>query len=223
MIKTLLPPNSTSYEKNIEHAVGKRLEAIPSDIGRVWRYNDCPLELLPWLAWSLSVDNWDSDWSEDVKREVIRRAARVHKHKGTVYAVKQALKSLGVTVQFLEWFNQPTDVALVPIHDTTPGTFVFIAWANQNPYVSNAVFLSEPLFNSIKNVVNRTKPASAHYRFVVGARTNSILSHAALSQGAQVIRTTHDATAVQTPASQHTLNVGFFTRAMSIGRFYLTD
>lgn len=50
---------------------------------------------MPYLAWALSVDEWDHTWSEDRKRDACRLAREIHQHKGTPYGVKQALAALG--------------------------------------------------------------------------------------------------------------------------------
>ena len=55
----------------------------------------CPAALLPWLAWGLSVDDWDSSWPEPVKRAVIAASADVHRHKGSVWSIRRMLALAG--------------------------------------------------------------------------------------------------------------------------------
>jgi hypothetical protein len=50
---------------------------------------------LPWLAWALSVDEWDETWTEAQKRETVAASYAVHSKKGTPYAVRHALEALG--------------------------------------------------------------------------------------------------------------------------------
>lgn len=58
----------------------------------------CPYDTLPWLAWSLHVDEWDTNWTEQQKRDVIAASVAVHKTKGTIGALKRALAALGYEV-----------------------------------------------------------------------------------------------------------------------------
>lgn len=91
---SLLPPNSTPLERALEGA-SQRLDAVPVPIDTLWSAGRCPAPLLPWLAWSLSVDTWEADWPETVKRAVIAASFRVHQRKGTVASVREALAAAG--------------------------------------------------------------------------------------------------------------------------------
>lgn len=90
-MQSLLPYNSTAAERALE-AAGAEAIGIPVVEGfrDPWR---CPAALLPWLAWSLSVDEWDPSWSEETKRETIAASIQVHRRKGTVWAMRRALQA----------------------------------------------------------------------------------------------------------------------------------
>jgi len=94
MSDTLLPFNATITEKNLE-AVTKRLGAVPVPVSDLWDPQTCPASILPWLAWALSVDNWDKDWDEATQRSVVAASISVHYKKGTVKAVKEAIEAAG--------------------------------------------------------------------------------------------------------------------------------
>ncbi len=49
----------------------------------------CPVHLLPHLAWAWSVDRWDPEWPESVKRAAIKASFYIHKHKGTIGALRR--------------------------------------------------------------------------------------------------------------------------------------
>lgn len=100
----LLPKNSTQLEKNISETID--LANISTPIRNVWNPDTCNEDLLPWLAWAFSVDEWESSWTEQQKRDAIKASYSVHQHKGTIGAVRTALAALGFTVQVQEWFNQ---------------------------------------------------------------------------------------------------------------------
>lgn len=90
----LLPPNATQQEKDLSLSIA-RAGAIPAALKGLVNADTCPRHLLTWLAWSLSVDIWDNQWSENRKREVIRSAIDVHRYKGTSGAIVKALTAMG--------------------------------------------------------------------------------------------------------------------------------
>ncbi len=89
----LLPPNSTALEHRL--ADGQRhFSELPVAIRHLRNPASCPAPLLPFLAWELSVNEWNPDWGEDVKRRVIADSVRVHRRKGTRGAVRRALEAI---------------------------------------------------------------------------------------------------------------------------------
>jgi P2-related tail formation protein len=53
----------------------------------------------------LSIDDWDSNWTETQKRDYIAATIKVQAHKGTPWAIKRILTSLGHQVDMKEWFD----------------------------------------------------------------------------------------------------------------------
>jgi phage tail P2-like protein len=104
----LLPPNATADEKAIASALS-RLSDVPVPIRELWNPDTCPAELLPWLAWALSVDVWNTAWPEAKKRQVIKAAIVVHRHKGTPYAVEEAFRAVNIRATVKEWFEYGGD------------------------------------------------------------------------------------------------------------------
>ena len=92
-VHSLLPPSSTPLERAIEQTQARFAPAriVPA----LWNAADCPVSVLPYLAWALSVDEWDNGWSETKKRAVIEEARAIHLHKGTPSAIRRALASIG--------------------------------------------------------------------------------------------------------------------------------
>ena len=95
----LLPINATPQERAISLAVD-RLPDAP--IKTLWSPQTCPEAQLPWLAWALSVDEWDATWPADTKRQVIAASIDQHRKKGTVGALRRALQRLGYEVEIDE-------------------------------------------------------------------------------------------------------------------------
>lgn len=104
-MNSLLPPNASPQERAIEQSA-ERLGAVDVPVGKLWDPKSCPVSLLPWLAWALSVDTWDAAWSEPVKRQVIADSLAVHARKGTPWAVVRAMTAAGApSLELSEWFD----------------------------------------------------------------------------------------------------------------------
>ncbi|AIY42994.1 Phage tail fiber [Collimonas arenae] len=81
-------------ERALEQSTA-RLAAVPLNLRPNWNPRTCPAHLLPWLAWALGVEEWDADWPEAFKREVIATSRAIRRQKGTPGAIKRALAALG--------------------------------------------------------------------------------------------------------------------------------
>ncbi|HBT5618103.1 TPA: phage tail protein I [Klebsiella pneumoniae] len=104
---SILPPNATAVERAIDRASAAALAKLPVYLIRWVKDPDsCPLALLPWLAWEYQVDTWNINWSEQKKRDAIKRAHYIHRHRGTVAAVRRALVDSPFGTNIVEWFNQ---------------------------------------------------------------------------------------------------------------------
>ncbi|MCP1605724.1 phage tail protein I [Pseudomonas citronellolis] len=104
-MSSLLPSNSTALERAAAQ-VGVQATDLPVILRSLWNPETCPLNLLPWLAWAWSVDDWSDAWSERQKRDTVKQALAVQRIKGTIGAVRRALGALGLPVRVQEWFNQ---------------------------------------------------------------------------------------------------------------------
>ncbi|WP_372941432.1 phage tail protein I [Shewanella sp.] len=114
MSNSLLPSNASKLERVIEKVI-EHCTKFPIDVRDLWDPWRCPLELLPWLAWAYSVDNWNEHWPEHIKRNVVDSSYQVHRYKGTPFAVQHALDALGIKTDIIEWWE--------PDGSGTPGTF----------------------------------------------------------------------------------------------------
>ena len=99
-----LPPNTTPLERALARACAA-LADTPVPIRDLWSAERCPVDLLPFLAWSLSVDRWDDAWSESIKRGTIKAARYIHQRKGTIAAVRGVVESLGYIIKITEWWQ----------------------------------------------------------------------------------------------------------------------
>jgi len=93
---SLLPPNASQLQRDIEQVVAGFIADMPvAHIKNVHNPRLCRADFLPWLAWEWSVDNWDGEWPEGAQRETVWASPTVHRHKGTIGAVKDALAAAG--------------------------------------------------------------------------------------------------------------------------------
>ena len=154
----LLPPNATSQERNIVLSQA-RLANLPVAIDTLWDPDTCPEALLPWLAWSLSVDTWDTTWPVQRKRDVIKQSVFVHLKKGTVAAVKAALSLLSQHIRLTEWFTYQGGVH----------TFMLTSAANHYLSDDNPIELSPTFYTTVKKHVDTVKPLRSHYQLRLSA------------------------------------------------------
>ncbi|MNZ02354.1 Phage tail protein [compost metagenome] len=91
--RDLLPPSATRLEHLTAATLANRL--TPEQITSARFADTCPAALLPWLAWARSVDWWELAESEDQQRALISASFRLHRRKGTPWAIKEALNVLG--------------------------------------------------------------------------------------------------------------------------------
>lgn len=89
----LLPSSSSKLERGLASVPDKFNP--PDLLQTLWNPDTCPVSVLPWLAWALSVDEWDHTWSVERKREVIKASRLIHQHKGTTSAIRRALAAIG--------------------------------------------------------------------------------------------------------------------------------
>jgi phage tail P2-like protein len=102
---SLLPPNVTALETAAEATAAARLAAVPVPIKDTWNPATCPAILLPWLAWGLSIDLWDSTWNEATKRAAIASAIEDQRRKGTPASLRAVLDRFDPLIGLVEWFE----------------------------------------------------------------------------------------------------------------------
>lgn len=92
MSKSLLPSPASALERAIDTALSQ--ERAPS-LTPLWNPWTCPASHLPWLAYACGVDEWSLDWPEETQRTAIASAMEIASHRGTVWAVREALRAAG--------------------------------------------------------------------------------------------------------------------------------
>lgn len=100
----MLPNNATAQERALSNTIA-RVGEVPLAARKMWNPDTIPANLLPWMAWAFSVDDWNNNWTEAEKRAVIKNSLYVHKHKGTLAAIKRAVEPLGYIIRIVEWWE----------------------------------------------------------------------------------------------------------------------
>ncbi|EDV0343371.1 phage tail protein I [Salmonella enterica subsp. enterica serovar Minnesota] len=166
-MSSLLPPGSSALERRLAEACGD-ISTVPVPLRELWNPDTCPEHLLPWLAWSFSVDRWDEAWPVAVKRQVVRDAYFIHRQKGTIAAVRRVVEPFGFLIRVIEWWQS----------GETPGTFrLDIGVQDQG--------ITEETYQELERLIAGAKPVSRH---LVGLSINlqtsgSVITGAASYQG----------------------------------------
>lgn len=152
---SLVPPNATAFERAVDQMAEVRLGGIGTPLRQLWSAELCSVALLPWLAWGLSVDQWDSAWPLSARRARVAAAIPVQRHKGTLKAVRDVVSVFGGAISISEWWQQS------PVG--TPHTFTMTL---SLPSLAGAAPSTEYIDTVIAEVT-ATKPLRAHFDFVL--------------------------------------------------------
>jgi len=141
-MRSLLPLNSTPLERGIEAAFAETT-LIP--LRTLYNPDTCPVHLLPHLAWAWSVDRWDPAWPEPVKRAAIKASFYIHKHKGTIGALRRVVEPLGYLIEVLEWWQT--------VPEGVPGTFALKVGVLDTG-------ITEEMYLELERLIDDAKPVS---------------------------------------------------------------
>ncbi|HBM3172391.1 phage tail protein I [Klebsiella michiganensis] len=144
MNSSLLPPSSTAWMRSAESA-SARLSAITVALRTLWTPTACPVDLLPYLAWALSVDRWDKSWPAAKKVAAIQQSYWLHRRKGTRAAVRRVIEDMGFSATFAEWFDVGDE----------PGTFRLEVDVND-------VGITPKTLDELNRLIGDAKPVSRH-------------------------------------------------------------
>jgi phage tail P2-like protein len=143
-MKSLLPLNSTQLERAMEAALFEKTIVPLRDL---YNPDTCPVHLLPHLAWAWSVDRWDYRWSEATKRSAIKASFYIHKHKGTIGAIRRVVEPLGYLIEIVEWFKT--------VPEGVPGTFALKIGVLDTG-------ITEEMYQELERLIDDAKPVTRH-------------------------------------------------------------
>lgn len=158
----LLPP----WRGPAELALVAAGQTLPLDapVDRLWDPERCPAQLLPWLAWTLSVEDWDPDWPEWRKREVVGEAIALHRLRGTVAAVRRVLQITGYgTARIVErWGEKFRDGDLD--RDGEETRVAADHWAEYRVILDRPVTAAQAV--KVRALIERAAPARCHLKLL---------------------------------------------------------
>ncbi|WP_460645836.1 phage tail protein I [Leclercia adecarboxylata] len=140
----LLPVGSSALEVAAAKAAAE-ISRVPVPLRTLWNWRTCPVNLLPYLAWALSVDRWDFNWPEATKRSVIASSFYVHQHKGTISALRRVVEPLGFLIEVREWWQLNEE----------PGTFRLEVGVLDKG-------ITDEMYQELERLIYDAKPASRH-------------------------------------------------------------
>ncbi|MGM3189834.1 phage tail protein I [Dickeya dadantii subsp. dieffenbachiae] len=144
MSNSLLPPSASDFMRHVASST-QLLSEIAVNLDTLWDAERCPAQLMPYLAWALSVDRWDKRWSEQTKRQVIKAAWLVHRQKGTIAALRRVVEPFGYLIRITEWWQT----------GGVPGTF------RLDIGVQDAG-ITEETYLELERLIADAKPVSRH-------------------------------------------------------------
>ena len=159
-IPSILPPASTRLERAVEQLT-MRLGNVDVDLpSKLWNPQICPPEMLPWMAWGLSLDAWDSNWSEAIRRSRVASAIAIARQKGTAAAVRSVIASFGGSVAIREWWQMDPP--------GTPHTFHLVMNLGDPSAPVSGAFVDQVIAE-----VTRVKPVRSHFDFTLGINASA--------------------------------------------------
>lgn len=179
MTAHLLPPSATEQERDISLVAGARIESVEVPLRDLWDPQTCPVDLLPWLAWTFSVDRWKSAWTEQQKRDTIAASIAVHRYKGSVASVRKAVEALGTVLVLREWFEYGGDPYTARIEAYTMDV------------AEDGTGINPEIIEDLLNIIEYTAPVRVHFDLEAGALMQGAIGMAAIASTPAVVASMH--------------------------------
>ncbi len=200
---SLLPNNATPSEQHLEASIERN---IPVALNSLWDPQSCPQQMLPWLAWALSVDEWSANWSEEYQRAVIQSSYDVHLHKGTFHSIKKLLEQVGSNITLIEWFENGGDAHTFEVD-------MYAGWGEGDSIISPTVI------DRLIRMLDATKPVRSHYTFRIGAAFSNKIRVASATRAGAAQRLYGD-TVYQIPSLKNNLRAASICQPAQVIRAY---
>lgn len=113
------------------------------------RIDELPEPVLDLLAWQLHADFYDLAGNLSMKRKAVKGSILWHMHKGTEWAIHEALRQIDISAQFVPWWED----------NSQPYTFKLKAIVTGDFYRTIG---RDTLQKNIRRAVNESKAARSH-------------------------------------------------------------
>ncbi|MEY8831554.1 phage tail protein I [Phaeobacter italicus] len=154
--KSMLPNSSSDLLKALdlleERLFGLPVDLISKDPGVV------PEDMLDLLAWEYSVDVWDRSLPLDIRRLLVERSSEVHRYKGTVHGLRQALSLFDFQADIVEWWQME--------EPGVPGTFRVTVRLDGDGTIGAADINTQ--LQMARRVIERNAPVSRGFDLNIG-------------------------------------------------------
>jgi phage tail P2-like protein len=175
-IDNLMPSNSTSLERDLS-ALSRTLESIPINIETLTSIPQCPKHLLPYLAQDVSLDTWyvsEQQLTTEALRTALALNADVHRTKGSVSSIINAINIIGFDYKLIEWWQESSQYK-------TPFHFEIRMNAQDKqgkPYTAI-------VDNRLKSLINKIKPVRTRFTVDLHSELKQSVQLAAKSRCSQ--------------------------------------
>jgi phage tail P2-like protein len=153
----------SALQTQLQTLIGQELTTLEQGadvVATLWQPAHCPLALLPWLAWSQGIKEWDERWPEAIKRQLVADSYQQHQYLGTRFAITNALAHFDMGAQISEWFEHE------PMSE--PGTF------RVDVYVSHRG-IDLPLIKETRKLIDRAKRKSVDYNLHMNLQAKPVV------------------------------------------------
>lgn len=147
-----ITPQSILTDLNIQaliYALDPEIKAITDETMKpalLSQVNSLDDDILAHLSWQNHVDFYDLAATSSMKRETVGNALKLHMKKGTVWAIKEALRQLDIEAEIIPWWE----------YDGEPYTFKVKAAVTGEFYRTEG---RDALMSNLIRAVNDTKSA----------------------------------------------------------------
>jgi len=171
----LLPPNASPQEFALE-ATTARISAVPVPMREIWNADNCPADLLPWLAWAFGCDEWSADWPEENKRKTIRESVSVQRKKGSVWSIRRALENAGYGAATL------VEGIYGALYNGAQQHNGFIYYGDTTQWANYRIILDRPISNAqsleVRRILKLTAPARCHLVEMIFTEASNLYNNA---------------------------------------------
>jgi phage tail P2-like protein len=128
---SLLPKSYPLVEHALDRTQEFRVDGLSLEleiIKKLANPYDCPIEFLPQLAHAFGSDfYWElENLTESQQREMVANSLRLHRQKGTLWAIKKVMEILGVETEVVEWWQDDKLLSDLEIKPIEPYTFIVV-------------------------------------------------------------------------------------------------